>query len=79
MAKKKTENTRGAADPEASAPASEGTGEESGPKLTYLGPGPLSGEYRFAEIPGSISAASEEEAKEKARELVTKHPAFLAQ
>ena len=52
--------------------------EEKKSKLvTYLGPGPLSGEYRFAEIPGSVTAASEEEAIQKAEELAIKHPNLL--
>lgn len=46
-------------------------------ELTYLGAGPLSGEYRFKEIAGSIAARSEEEAFEKANEIATKHPDLL--
>lgn len=46
-------------------------------KVTLLGSGPLSGEYRFAEIPGSIAAKSVEEAIEKAEEIAVKHPALL--
>ena len=58
--------------------AEEGKPEEKKPgELTYLGPGPLSGEYRFAEIAGSIAASSEEDAKEKAREIALKHPNLL--
>lgn len=44
------------------------------PLVTYLGPGPLSGEYRFKEIPGSIAAESEEVAIEKAIDWVNKNP-----
>lgn len=51
--------------------------EEKKSLVTYLGPGPLSGEYRFKEIAGSISAASEEEAKQKAEEIAIKHPSLL--
>lgn len=46
-------------------------------RLTYLGEGPLSGEYRFAEISGSIAAKSKEEAIEKANEIAEKHPNLL--
>ncbi len=45
--------------------------------LTYLGEGPMSGEYRFKEIAGSIAAASKEEAVAKAEEIATKHPNLL--
>lgn len=45
--------------------------------LTYIGPGPLSGEYRFKEIAGSIGAGSEEEAFEKANDIALRHPALL--
>lgn len=48
-------------------------------KVTYLGKGGLDGEYLFAEFAGSISARSLEEATEKAKELVTKHPALRVQ
>lgn len=46
-------------------------------KVTFLGSGPLSGEYRFAEIEGSIAAKTAEEAIKKAEEIVDKHPALL--
>lgn len=45
--------------------------------VTYLGEGPLSGEYRFKEIAGSIAAASKEEAIAKAEEIAIKHPSLL--
>lgn len=51
--------------------------EKAPGELTYLGPGPLSGEYRFLELAGSIGAASEEDAKQKAREIALKHPNLL--
>ena len=44
------------------------------PSPTFLGEGPLSGEYRFAEISGSIAASSKERAIEKAQEIFEKHP-----
>ena len=47
------------------------------PILTFLGEGPLSGEYRFKEIAGSIAAESKEAAFEKANEIVIKHPSLL--
>jgi hypothetical protein len=51
--------------------------EEKKSLVTYLGDGPLSGEYRFAEFAGSIAAASKEEAIAKAEELAVKHPDLL--
>lgn len=44
------------------------------PLVTYLGPGPLSGEYRFKEIPGSVAAENEDVAIEKAIDWVNKNP-----
>ena len=44
------------------------------PKVTFEGEGPLSGEYRFKEIRGSVAAESLEEATRKAEDIVTKHP-----
>ncbi len=52
---------------------------EEGSKVTYLGKGGLDGEYLFAEFAGSISARSLEEAIEKAKELLTKHPSLRVQ
>lgn len=48
---------------------------ESGP--TLIREGPLSGEYHFEGINGSIAARSLEEAHEKARELLLKNPGVL--
>lgn len=39
--------------------------------------GPLYGEYRFADLPGSIAASSKEEAVEKYNELKQKHPNYF--
>lgn len=50
---------------------------EAESKLTFLGEGPLSGEYRFAEISGSVSARNKEEAIQKAEELLVKHPRLV--
>jgi len=47
----------------------------SGP--TFVREGPMSGEYYFAEIHGSVAARSVEEAYEKARELMLKNPGVL--
>lgn len=44
--------------------------------VTLIGSGPLFGEYRFAEIKGSIAARSVEEAIQKAEEIVKYHPAL---
>lgn len=44
---------------------------------TFVREGPLSGEYYFAEINGSVGAGSLEEAIEKARELMLKNPGVL--
>lgn len=44
--------------------------------LTFLGMGGLSGEYRFAEIPGSIVASSMEEAIKKAGEYLAQTKAL---
>lgn len=44
---------------------------------TLVREGPLSGEYHFAEIEGSVGAGSLEEAIEKARELMLKNPGVL--
>lgn len=57
--------------------AKEPKNEVVGPKLTLLGEGSVRGQYRFAEFAGSITAPSEEEAFEKARELAIKHPDLL--
>lgn len=43
---------------------------------TFLGEGPLSGEYRFAEIRGSISASSKDDAIRRAKEILIKHPSL---
>ena len=53
--------------------------KEEGVKVTYLGKGGLDGEYLFAEFAGSIAARSLEEAIEKAKELLTKHPSLRVQ
>lgn len=45
--------------------------------LKFLGTGPLSGEYRFEGIAGSIGAGSLEEAIEKANDIALKHPSLL--
>lgn len=45
-------------------------------KVTFLGPGSVSGEYRFKELAGTVSAGSIEEATAKAEEIITKHPAL---
>lgn len=44
---------------------------------TFVREGPMSGEYYFAEIHGSVAARSVEEAYEKARELMLKNPGVL--
>jgi hypothetical protein len=45
--------------------------------VTFLGSGPLSGEYRFAEIEGSIAAKTVEEAIQKAEDIAINHPNLL--
>lgn len=45
--------------------------------VEFIGEGPLSGEYRFKGIRGSIAASSKEEAIKKANEIAAKHPRLL--
>jgi hypothetical protein len=44
------------------------------PRVTYLGEGSVSGEYLFAEIPGSVSASSKDEAIKKAIATINSRP-----
>lgn len=48
--------------------------DPSGP--TLLGSGGLSGEYRFKEIPGSVSGKTVEEAIQKAKDIMANHKAL---